>query len=355
MTSHRYILEKYNTKNRFQCPACGHRKEFTRYIDSLTTSEIADHVGICNRRDRCGYHFTPKQFFEATGQSIEYVPMAPEKIEQQKELFTISIDLVTETLCRYGENTFVSALARFIGTDETAKLLQQWQCIGTSAKYPGAVIFWQIDRHGQVRTGKIMTYGAGLHRTKFANTAGEFTDSQWAHGYASKIPGHHEMRQCLFGEHQLAIQPQHLPIAICESEKTAIICSHFLPEFIWMAAGNLGGLNEYKLTPLRGRKVILYPDLGKGYAKWTEKAEELKHLTCIKVSDFLEKITTPEQRAAGLDLADYLLSEQPQPVAQQKSMESGSNKGIYLTPLEAADFQTFCASIENEFKTTVEY
>ena len=36
-----------------------------RYIDTENNNQyIADNVGKCNRLDKCGYHYTPRQYFE---------------------------------------------------------------------------------------------------------------------------------------------------------------------------------------------------------------------------------------------------------------------------------------------------
>ena len=61
---------------------------------------------------------------------------------------------------------------------------------------------------------------------------------------------------------------------------------------------------------LKGREVILFPDLG-GYEKWCIKADEIKlFVECeIKVSKILEEIATVEQRSKGLDIADYMIEE----------------------------------------------
>ena len=36
---------------------------FTRYIDTYNNIYISDIVGKCNRLDKCGYHYTPHQYF----------------------------------------------------------------------------------------------------------------------------------------------------------------------------------------------------------------------------------------------------------------------------------------------------
>ena len=64
MKNYRFTLEKYRgIKSRYTCPQCGRKYVFTRYIDTETNQYIADDVGKCNRLDKCGYHYTPKQYF----------------------------------------------------------------------------------------------------------------------------------------------------------------------------------------------------------------------------------------------------------------------------------------------------
>ena len=61
---YKYQLEKYRGRNtRHVCPQCGRKNVFTRYIDTTTHRYISDNVGKCNRLDKCGYHYTPQQYF----------------------------------------------------------------------------------------------------------------------------------------------------------------------------------------------------------------------------------------------------------------------------------------------------
>lgn len=39
------------------------KKTFTLYLDSDTHQPIHSKVGICNRAIKCGYHYSPKQYF----------------------------------------------------------------------------------------------------------------------------------------------------------------------------------------------------------------------------------------------------------------------------------------------------
>ena len=67
MNQYRYQLEKYRGRgSRYVCPKCRHKHSFTRYIDTYNNNNIYinDDVGKCNRLDKCGYHYTPRQYFE---------------------------------------------------------------------------------------------------------------------------------------------------------------------------------------------------------------------------------------------------------------------------------------------------
>ena len=65
MNTYRFTLEKYRgISTRYTCPQCGRKHTFTRYIDTENNNQyLSDNVGKCNRLDKCGYHYTPKQYF----------------------------------------------------------------------------------------------------------------------------------------------------------------------------------------------------------------------------------------------------------------------------------------------------
>ena len=104
--------------------------------------------------------------------------------------------------------------------------------------YTGSVVFWQIDRNSNVRAGKIMGYDAVTgHRIKEP-----FNQVSWVHS-VRKVQDF-RMKQCLFGEHLLSDNSAVMsakPVAIVESEKTALVAAHFIPDFIWLATGGIHG------------------------------------------------------------------------------------------------------------------
>ena len=93
------------------------------------------------------------------------------------------------------------------------------------------------------------------------------------------------------------------PVAIVESEKTAVIAQAKLPDYIWLATGSLTEFKPSKLNVLRNRIVVAFPDLG-GWEKWKKTAASLDFP--IIVSDYLKKHAMEDQRKQGLDIADFL-------------------------------------------------
>ena len=65
MNTYRFTIERYRgLSTRYTCPQCGRKHTFTRYIDTENNNQyLSERVGKCNRLDKCGYHYTPKQYF----------------------------------------------------------------------------------------------------------------------------------------------------------------------------------------------------------------------------------------------------------------------------------------------------
>ena len=100
-------------------------------------------------------------------------------------------------------------------------------------------------------------------------------------------------------------------VAVVEAEKTAVIMSERYPQYLWLASGGLSMLTAEKLLPLRDRRVILFPDTdpdGKAFAHWQQTAREASRHTLfpIYVSPLLERHATLEQKAAKIDIIDFL-------------------------------------------------
>jgi len=304
---HRYTLEPYHgMKSRFSCPNCHHKQTFTRYIDTETNTHLADHVGKCNRLDNCGYHHTPRAYFanETAAKAISYEPARANHFD------TLPYRYVTDTTKAYDSNHFITFLTKWLDVSTALRLAEKYK-IGTSKHWPGATIFWQIDVSGNVRTGKIMLYNpADGHRVKQP-----YNHIAWAHNLSQKSKVESQkpdfsLQQCFFGEHLLNTHP-FKTVAIAEAEKTAIVCSFIYPEYLWLAAGSLEGLNVGKCSVLKNRRVILYPDLN-AYHHWKLKKQELRgrlHNLNMSIDNSLERTATPEERQRGIDLADRWIEQ----------------------------------------------
>ena len=299
---HRFILEPYKgMKSRYHCPECNNRdKSFTRYIDTETGNYLADHVGRCNRESKCGYHYTPKQFLEANGQIIPARPI-PNRIESAKKASFIPIEAFKGSFNTSAHNNFYLALKRLYGANGANHVFNTYQ-IGSSKRWQGANVFWQIDINGQVRTGKIMLYNPETIKRVKDSAGRSLID--WVHRFTGIEP--YNLSQCFFGEHLLRTYPNK-PVAIVESEKTAIIASIHIPAFNWLASGSKTGLND-KCHVLKGRKVILYPDLG-CFDDWKLKADKYGFI----ITDILERSANDSQRVNGMDLADFLIQSYLEP------------------------------------------
>lgn len=307
-------LEKYKGKDtRHQCPACNDKISFVYYMETEKNTPIHKAVGKCNHESGCGYHYTPKQYFIDNDIKSEWKPSQHTKpVEPPRTMGVLNFDLV-EKSASYQSN-FVRFLFDIFDHNSTVnptiiRLCQSYAIGATKAK---EVIFWQIDESGKVRTGKVMQYDPA---------SGKRQSVDWIHSRMIKaklLPENFNLVQCFFGQHLLKLNPA-ATVAIVESEKTAIIASGLMPDFIWIAAGQLQGLNIDKCKCLTGRNVVLFPDLSEkkenrmtAFEVWSAKATEImKTYQCkVIVSDILERNATGTDRQKGLDIADYLISEQ---------------------------------------------
>jgi len=304
MIEYKYILEPYKgIITRYSCPNCGTHKAFSQYIDSDTGEHISPNVGRCNRESSCGYHYTPKQYFQDNNilfdilQRETYKPRLTTPAQKSFSFIPVEVFKASLKSSAFEMNHFINFLINLFGVEVASQLVSQY-FIASSKHWNGSSIFWQIDIKGKVRTGKIMLYSP----TTGKRVKQPFNHINWAHS-TLKQP-EFELKQCLFGEHLLIDKIK--PVAIVESEKTAVIASVYLPKFIWTAVGSLTNLNAEKCGILKGRTVVLFPDLN-GYEKWRNKAKKLSHLAKFSISDLLELKANDTERKKGFDLADFLL------------------------------------------------
>ena len=314
-------LQPYKGKDtRHTCPACETKHSFTLYLNGNSHEPINSKVGKCNRESKCGYHYTPKQYFMDNpsltpplgGGWVGYACLVskPKTITPPRQIGTIPFRFV-ENSASYRSN-FVRFLCEFLTVEQMTIIGENYALGATKNK---EVIFWQIDIQGKVRTGKIMQYNPATGR-RLKHESGAI---DWVHNKLKKsntLPQDFNLQQCFFGEHLLTIYPDK-QVAIVESEKSALIASAVFPDLVWLAAGNLNGLSVEKCLVLKSRNVILFPDLG-AFDKWAYKAILFeKQYNCkISVSTLLEDIATPEAKANGLDVADFMIEQLSKTIAE---------------------------------------
>ena len=129
------------------------------------------------------------------------------------------------------------------------------------------------------------------------------------------------LQQCFFGQHLLKKRPDAV-VCLVESEKTALICAALCPGPVWLAVGGKQWLNADTCAALRGRSVIAYPDL-QAFDLWQHTLADIARQVgfAVEVSPLLEGIATAQERAAGLDIADYLLQDGKAATGQETAQE----------------------------------
>lgn len=307
--SYRYSLD--SSKGKFTCPRCLEKKRFSRFWDSEEQKFIDASVGRCDR-PKCGYHLTPKDYFQNTGVNFtnqfsnNYIPSPPAPKDY------LNASLISKYANNYSTNNFINFLCKIFEKPVVKKIILRYLLCSINKPWNGSVIFWELDNKGILRYGKIMKYHShnGKRIKEPYNHVGSF--HKVYHGKDSN----YNYDRCLFGLH-LINEDASKPIAIVESEKTAIIMSEIDPKYIWLACGSINGINEHIFNPISHRKIILFPDLslpndiGKtALDYWTEKAHKLIELGFkISVSTFLYEIADSKEKKIGFDIADYYINE----------------------------------------------
>lgn len=266
MHKYLYTLEPYNgSKSRFDCPVCQAKKRFTRYINTETGEYIEPLVGRCDRVNSCGYDFKPRDYFNQKGIPFEpRIKSSGQNPEPVKQTSYIPERYFKNNLKSKKSNNFLQFLDTLIGIDGR-KVLALRYFMGTSNRiWPDSTLFWYVDKEERIRSGKIMLFNP--------NTGSRIKEPKphvsWVHSQFKDFIH----TQCFYGEHLLQKEPDK-PVAIVESEKSAIIASFYFPQCIWLSCGSKNGLNFTKCQSLKGRDVILIPDLD-ATKEWQEKAAE---------------------------------------------------------------------------------
>ena len=243
--------------------------------------------------------------------TVDYAqPIATPVNHHQRSVTPVAIqrDYVSRSLDRNLRSDFVSYLKLLVAdVDRVVDIVNTYQ-LGVTKD--GHVIYWYIDKDDVVRMGKVMAYKLDGHRNSF------YTPQSIPNELSKRgeLSADYAIKQTLFGEHLLNLPANtDKTIGIVESEKSAVICSLCIPDLLWMATGSKGNLQEERLSAIKERLAILFPDTdtdGKTYSEWQSRVSELNakgwHL---QTSDYLEQVANAEQRQGKIDIADLLIED----------------------------------------------
>lgn len=354
----KYTLDKSSKK--YVCPNCN-KKTFVNYVNTETGNYLTDDFGRCDREQNCSYHKAPpkskktylipflalkdisnkaSKLTDVNG-LISIVPKSQILERNAKTCFISEWYLKTSTINylsneikyfntdnhiiineaktikqpepikpsfhsfellnkMYFENPVNDNLTTFLKTifteDEVINATLNYYLTGTNYYWNNANVFWQIDDKKQIRGAKIMLYDS----TTGSRIKKPYNHINWLH----KAIKEHDfnLSQCLFGLH-LINEDYQKDIGIVESEKTAIIMSLFLPDFIWLSTGSKSNFRPETLKPLKNRNCFAFPDKGE-FNKWNDTASALNAQGYkIGVSSIIEQTEFNN----GFDLADYYL------------------------------------------------
>lgn len=268
---------------KFSCPSCRQRR-YVKYWDAQAQVYLPDEFGRCDRMDHCGYFNQPWDYVKNLKMQTTMFGIKPKKEPKQerKKFKIVDKSVVVNSLTDYDSNSFYNFLSRLVGKDKAIEAMSQF-FIGTEN---GGAIFWQIDSRLQCRTGSRIMYKEDGHRDKDIPPVRLFMKED---GY----------EPCFFGEHQIFGAPDDCIYAIVESEKTAVLCSIYMPELdgrtvVWLACHGVHGLTDEKMYPLADKDILLVPDchfLGRatwGLLPMRKKKNEFGNMTPHPDGDLVE-------------------------------------------------------------------
>lgn len=400
-TEHQYILEKGSRK--YHCPNC-HKKTFVLYVDTETGDYLPYEYGRCDRESKCSYHLNPysdgyvktqggqqkvtngtsvkqKHFYtHSKGQGFQNRIAPP----SQPEPAYFDFETFKETLKpeHYEKNTFIQNFfyrVKFpFHPDEVTKAIILYR-LGTVAEgyRKGAAAFPFIDLNHNIRAVQVKQFDENNHTTgtDFLHSMIEKhckRNNKPLPDWLTVYSRNERKVSCLFGEHLLNKYPLS-PVALVEAPKTAIYGALYfgVPEagenqnpktLIWLAVYNKSSFTLNRLRVLKGRQVIVFPDLsenGKTFREWKDKADQFEKLlpgTCFTFSELLEHLASEADKGKGYDLADYLIAKDWRLFRKQTAEEKSAQKAkqepepaYQNSPVHLSEIQITSQNQQNSF------
>ena len=325
-------MYKYTLTNirRSDCPFCGKRSKYSAFMNTKTHELAPIEYGMCSS---CQLSKRPLDNY-LNGESIN---VDDNKIAYY-EADTLNINIINHfhKPSSYVHNNFIEGLELRFGEDRVKRVVDLYKLGRFEDSYDGqssAVVFPYFYTESHLCTAKLMWFDNYLHRIKegkkaypkFLHNLYYRDDRGILHDYnnydtdddMNEVIVPFKLKMCLFGHHQI-INDKSKTICLVESEKTSVIMSIVMPEFIWVASGGKTLIQDYKFLFFSGRKCHAFPDLSPDdnvYKYWSEKLTyyNWKYGYDFKLvdyfSDFLQNNNDRINYCKGLklDLADFAM------------------------------------------------
>jgi hypothetical protein len=293
-------------KTKAICPQCG-RKTLSIFLDKFTGEILSTLYGMCDNLNKCGY----RRFPWKESSFLDMVELDFSKFVSVPALSIKKVSLPEEVLNgtrgKASKSQFIANLSKYFPSDRLKQMCDSYLLGGiTRGDYVGAVTFPYINVRNEIRAIQVVNYDDTNHRTR--NTYIHHITRRMLEAQGRAVPAwltDYESQtlkvDCLFGEHLLSSCNDEV-VYLVEAPKTALI-GHLTIGGIWLAVGSRGMLNEPRLLPLKGRKVVVIPDED-GVNEWAVKLSSFKGLS-HKVFD-IRKVLPAGVVSKGDDLADFL-------------------------------------------------
>jgi hypothetical protein len=283
----------YTNKRRSKCPFCGKDGKYSACENNYTKELAGYEFGRCSS---CQQYKLPPDYYINSGDTCtvenDYLGYFEADTININRLNQYNEDLFN----KYGhlpENSFIDAMCNMFGKDEVKRVFNLYNVGRFSIE--NSIVFPYLCNNTHCCTAKILFY-EGLHREKEIkkkiapkflhnlryndngikydyNDYEEYTDKN-GNDIQELIP--FKLKLCLFGHH-LILNDLNKTICLVESEKTALIMSIILPEFIWVGAGGNTWIQYYKFLFFSGRKCLVFPDMSENditYKMWYDKLNQ---------------------------------------------------------------------------------
>jgi hypothetical protein len=323
---------KYTLTNnkRSDCPFCGKRGKYSAYINTQTQELAPIEYGMCSSCQQ--FKRPPDNYFAGKSTHVDDATIG------YYEADTIDINTIYHynKPSSYIGNAFIEGLERRFDEQRVKRVVDLYKLGRFQDSYKNsAIIFPYLHTEKHCCTAKLMWFDNDLHRIRegkkqyprFLHNL-QYTDDRGFHYDCNKygidddgndiiIP--FKLKLCLFGHHQI-INDKTKTICLVESEKTAIIMSIVLPEFIWVASGGKTLIQDYKFLFFKGRKCLVFPDLSEDdnvYSYWFEKLTNYnrKYGYDFEIVDYYSEFLQNDNELiryckceGKFDIADYILN-----------------------------------------------